>query len=76
MIYELLHSFKALKREIPVRIHAHRADDIISALRLQRNLILDLRIEHCTEGHLIAKELVGRNLKVFCWTNLNTKIKS
>ena len=45
----------ALKREIPVRIHAHRADDIISALRFAREFNLDLSIEHCTEGHLIAR---------------------
>lgn len=48
---------KALKREIPVRIHAHRADDIISAVRFAKEFHLDLRIEHCTEGHLISDEL-------------------
>jgi imidazolonepropionase-like amidohydrolase len=54
----------ALKREIPVRIHAHRADDIITAIRFAEEFNLDLRIEHCTEGHLIASELSGMNLKV------------
>ncbi|MFD1020617.1 amidohydrolase [Thalassobacillus hwangdonensis] len=73
--YEALHTdcpedfrikpiIQALKREIPVRIHAHRADDIISALRFADEFNLDLRIEHCTEGHLIAEELEGRNLQV------------
>ncbi|WP_345242952.1 amidohydrolase [Pontibacillus salipaludis] len=55
---------QALKREIPVRIHAHRADDIMSAVRFAEEFQLDLRIEHCTEGHLIAEELAGRNLQV------------
>lgn len=54
----------ALNREIPVRIHAHRADDIITALRFAEEFNLDLRIEHCTEGHLVADELAGLNLKV------------
>ncbi|TMU86888.1 amidohydrolase [Bacillus sp. BHET2] len=54
----------ALKREIPVRIHAHRADDILSAVRFAEEFNLDLRIEHCTEGHLISDELHGKNLKV------------
>ncbi|PRX77492.1 imidazolonepropionase-like amidohydrolase [Bacillus sp. V-88] len=54
----------ALKREIPVRIHAHRADDILSAVRFAEEFSLDLRIEHCTEGHLISDELKGKNLKV------------
>lgn len=54
----------ALNRQIPVRIHAHRADDIITAIRFAEEFDLDLRIEHCTEGHLVADELAGRNLKV------------
>ncbi|MGM0827954.1 MAG: amidohydrolase [Bacillota bacterium] len=54
----------ALKREIPVRIHAHRADDILSAVRFADEFNLDLRIEHCTEGHLISEEFHGKNLKV------------
>ncbi|WP_299737668.1 amidohydrolase [uncultured Rossellomorea sp.] len=54
----------ALKREIPVRIHAHRADDILSAVRFADEFNLDLRIEHCTEGHLISEEFYGKNLKV------------
>lgn len=65
----------ALKREIPVRIHAHRADDIITALRLAEEFDLDLRIEHCTEGHLIANELTGLNLKVSVGPTLTRRSK-
>lgn len=54
----------ALEKKIPVRIHAHRADDIITAIRIAEEFDLDLRIEHCTEGHLIAKELMGKNIPV------------
>ena len=66
---------KALKREIPVRIHAHRADDILSALRFSREFNLDLRIEHCTEGHLIADELAGLGLKVSVGPTLTRRSK-
>ena len=48
---------RALKREIPVRAHAHRADDIMTALRIAKEFNLDMSIEHCTEGHKITKEL-------------------
>ncbi|MFB3166311.1 amidohydrolase [Neobacillus sp. 179-C4.2 HS] len=65
----------ALKREIPVRIHAHRADDIITALRLAEEFNLDLRIEHCTEGHLVASEFSGRNLKVSVGPTLTRRSK-
>jgi imidazolonepropionase-like amidohydrolase len=65
----------ALKGEIPVRIHAHRADDIITALRLAEEFNLDLRIEHCTEGHLIASELSDINLKVSVGPTLTRRSK-
>lgn len=65
----------ALNREIPVRIHAHRADDIMSAIRFAEEFNLDLRIEHCTEGHLIAEELAGMNLKVSVGPTLTRRSK-
>ncbi|MBM7704420.1 amidohydrolase [Metabacillus iocasae] len=66
---------RALRREIPVRIHAHRADDILSAIRFADEFNLDVRIEHCTEGHLIAEELQGRNLKVSVGPTLTRRSK-
>lgn len=48
---------KVLKREMPVRAHAHRADDIMTALRIAKEFNLDMSIEHCTEGHKITREL-------------------
>lgn len=46
-----------LKGELLMKIHAHRADDILTALRLAREFNLKISIEHCTEGHLIADVL-------------------
>jgi len=46
-----------INREIPLRAHAHRADDIMTAIRIAREFEVDLVIEHCTEGHKIAEEL-------------------
>ncbi|NMB02391.1 MAG: amidohydrolase, partial [Firmicutes bacterium] len=48
---------RALKRELPVRVHAHRADDIMTALRIAKEFSLKISIEHCTEGHKIINEL-------------------
>ena len=48
---------KVLKREMQVRAHAHRADDIMTALRIAKEFNLDMSIEHCTEGHKITREL-------------------
>ncbi|MCL6635809.1 MAG: amidohydrolase family protein, partial [Peptococcaceae bacterium] len=54
---------RVLKREVPLRLHAHRADDIMTALRIAREFNLDLVIEHCTEGHLVAEQLVKSNVQ-------------
>jgi imidazolonepropionase-like amidohydrolase len=48
-----------LRREIPLRVHAHRADDIMTALRIAREFDLLLVVEHCTEGYLVARELAA-----------------
>ncbi len=46
-----------MRKEIPLKAHAHRADDIFTALRIAREFDLDITLDHCTEGHLIAEEL-------------------
>ncbi|CDX04197.1 Amidohydrolase [Desulfitobacterium hafniense] len=48
---------RVIKREIPLRAHAHRADDIMTAIRIAKEFHVDLIIEHCTEGHKIAEEI-------------------
>lgn len=44
---------------LPVKAHAHRADDILTALRIAKEFNLDMSIEHCSEGHLIPQQLGG-----------------
>ena len=47
----------ALKRELTVKAHAHRADDILTAMRIAEEFDLSLSLEHCTEGYMIADAL-------------------
>jgi len=46
-----------IKKQIPLRAHAHRADDIITAVRIAKEFKLDLVIEHGTDGYKIAPQL-------------------
>ena len=46
-----------LRRELPLKMHAHRADDILTAIRLAKEFDLRASVEHCTEGYMIADEL-------------------
>lgn len=47
----------ALERKIPVRLHAHRADDLLQALALRDEFDLEMVLEHCTDAKKIAKVL-------------------
>ena len=60
----MLGLLKVLHREIPLRIHAHRADDIVTAVRIAEEFDIDFSIEHCTDGIAIAEFLGKRQAKV------------
>ena len=51
-----------LKREIPLKAHAHAAEDIFTALRVAKEFNVKITLEHVTEGHLIAEELAKENV--------------
>ena len=53
-----------LRREIPLKAHAHRADDIFTAIRIAKEFDVKLTIEHCTDGALIAEDLAKENYPV------------
>ena len=53
-----------LKRDIPLKAHAHRCDDIMTALRIAKEFDVRITIEHCTEGHLIVDELKNAGVPV------------
>ncbi len=46
-----------VRGEIPLKAHAHRADDIFTSLRIAKEFGLEITLDHCTEGHLIAADL-------------------
>lgn len=46
-----------LRKEIPLKAHVHRADDIQTAIRIAKEFDLDMTLDHCSEGHLISEEI-------------------
>ncbi len=54
---------KVLKREMKARIHAHRADDIMTAIRVLEEFGVEYVIEHCTEGFMIADVLAAKKVQ-------------
>lgn len=53
-----------IRKEIPLKAHAHRADDICTAIRIAKEFDLDLRIDHTTDGALIAEDLAKEGFPV------------
>jgi imidazolonepropionase-like amidohydrolase len=53
-----------VKKQIPLRAHAHRADDIMTAVRIAKEFKLDLVIEHGTDGYKVAAELAQSKVPV------------
>ncbi|MCL1994283.1 MAG: amidohydrolase [Spirochaetes bacterium] len=64
-------------KEIPFKAHAHRADDIFTALRVANEMDVRITLEHCTEGHLIADYLAKENVPISVGPSLGhaTKIE-
>lgn len=50
--------------EMPLKAHAHQANDIYTAIRIAREYHVGLTIEHCTEGALIADDLAKEGFPV------------
>ncbi|OOM82552.1 allantoinase [Clostridium puniceum] len=65
-----------LKGEIPLRVHAHRADDIVTAVRIAEEFnISKMVIEHGTEAHLVKSYLKEKNIPVAYGPLLTPRIK-
>ena len=64
-----------LERELPGRVHAHRADDMVSAIRISEEFGFELILEHCTEGHKIADYIAERDIPVVFGPGLAAKSK-
>lgn len=66
---------KVLRREIPWRQHAHRADDIVTAVRIAEEFGYELVIDHGTEAHLVADLLAEKGIPVLIGPLFTTKSK-
>ncbi len=64
-----------MRREIPLKAHAHAAEDLFTALRIAREFDLKITLEHVTEGHLIVEELVKENVPLAVGPTLGSASK-
>lgn len=64
-----------IKGEIPLKAHAHAAEDIFTALRIAREFGVKITLEHVTEGHLIVEELAKENVPLAVGPTLTSASK-
>ncbi len=61
--------------QIPLKAHAHRTDDILTAIRIAQEFGLGLTLDHCTEGHLIAEEIAESGFPAIVGPSLAARTK-
>jgi len=66
---------RVLQGQLPLRAHAHRADDIMTAIRVADEFGVKIVIEHCTEGFKIADELARRGIPAITGPALTGRAK-
>lgn len=64
-----------LQRVIPMKVHAHRADDILTAIRIAKEFNIDITIDHGTEAHLVVDEVKASGFPVIVGTDLTSRSK-
>ena len=64
-----------IEGKIPLKAHAHRADDIFTSIRIAKEFGVKLTLDHCTDGSLIADELAKEGLCAFVGPSLGSKSK-
>lgn len=64
-----------INKKIPLKAHAHRTDDILTAIRIAKEFDLKLTLDHCTEGHLIVDEISKSGFPVIVGPSLAMRNK-
>lgn len=63
------------EKKIPLKAHVHRTDDIFTAIRIAKEFDLELTLDHCTEGHLIAEEIAKSGYPAIVGPSLASRSK-
>ena len=63
------------EKKIPLKAHVHRADDIQTAIRIAKEFHLDMTLDHCSEGHLIAQQVKKSGFPAIIGPDLSSRSK-
>lgn len=63
------------EKKIPLKAHAHRTDDILTAIRIAKEFDLNMTLDHCSEGHLIIDEIKASGFPAIVGPDLTSRNK-
>ncbi|MBE7022371.1 MAG: amidohydrolase [Ruminococcaceae bacterium] len=66
---------QVIRRELPLKVHVHRADDICTAIRIAEEFNICITLEHCTEGHLLLPLLAQKKLPILLGPAISNRSK-
>lgn len=64
-----------LEGNMPLKAHCHRADDILTAIRIAKEFNLKLTLDHCSEGHLISDDVKESRCPAIIGPTMSNKSK-
>ena len=73
--FQLEAMLPVINGEIPLKAHAHRADDILTAIRVANEFGVGITLDHCTDGALIVDQLVKAGRPCLIGPSLGNKSK-
>jgi imidazolonepropionase-like amidohydrolase len=64
-----------IDKKLPLKVHAHRADDILTAIRIAKEFDIKITLDHCTEAHFIGKYIKESGFPVIVGPSITSKSK-
>ncbi|MEJ6467131.1 amidohydrolase [Fusobacterium ulcerans] len=64
-----------LKKEIPLKAHAHKANDIFTAIRIAKEFDVKMTLDHSTDARCIVDELAEENYPMIVGPSLGHRTK-
>ena len=64
-----------VKRELPLKCHAHRADDILTAIRIAKEENIKITLDHVTDARSILPQIKESGFPCICGPALTHKSK-
>lgn len=64
-----------IRGQLPLKVHAHRADDILTAIRIAKEFNLNITLDHCTDGASIVEKLSKEGFPVLVGPSMGKRSK-